>query len=170
MYLIFQNLPPGCNLTFRVTLRNLWTEGWLDTCLQVTYILTYLLTQLSPSWEAVNCAAPQEPLSILWNSKVQYRVHKSPPLVPILSHINPIHSTPSHPISLRSSLILSNHLRLGLPSGLFPSGFPPISYMHSYSPPFVLRAPPISFFLTWFLTLISQFDYVNMWIAICILI
>jgi hypothetical protein len=28
-------------------------------------------------------------------------------------------STPSHPISLRSILILSNHLRLGLPSGLF---------------------------------------------------
>jgi hypothetical protein len=26
---------------------------------------------------------------------------------------------------------------------------PPISYMHSYSPPFVLHAPPISFFLTW---------------------
>jgi hypothetical protein len=35
-----------------------------------------------------------------------------------------IQSTPSHPISVRSILILSTHLRLGLPSGLFPSGFP----------------------------------------------
>jgi hypothetical protein len=35
-----------------------------------------------------------------------------------------IQSTPSHPISLRSSLMLSSHLRLGLPSGLFPTGFP----------------------------------------------
>jgi hypothetical protein len=31
---------------------------------------------------------------------------------------------PSHLVSLRSILILSTYLRLGLPSGLFPSGFP----------------------------------------------
>jgi hypothetical protein len=31
---------------------------------------------------------------------------------------------PSHPTSQRSILILSTHLRLGLPSGLFPSGIP----------------------------------------------
>ena len=41
-----------------------------------------------------------------------------------LSWASSIQSQPSHPTSWRSILILSSHLRLGLPSGLFPSGFP----------------------------------------------
>jgi hypothetical protein len=61
--------------------------------------------------------------------EVHYRVHNSPPLVPILSQINPVHTTPSY------VLILSFHLRLGLPSGLFPSGFPiKILYAFLFSP------------------------------------
>jgi hypothetical protein len=43
---------------------------------------------------------------------------------------------------------LSTHLLLGRLSGLLPSGFPPISYMHSSSP-FVLHALPISSSLTY---------------------
>jgi len=41
-----------------------------------------------------------------------------------LSWTSPIQSTYPHPTSWRSILILSNHLRIGLPSGLFPYGFP----------------------------------------------
>ena len=41
-----------------------------------------------------------------------------------LSWASPIHSIYPHPTSWRSVLILSTHLILGLPSGLFPSGFP----------------------------------------------
>ena len=41
-----------------------------------------------------------------------------------LSWASPIQSIYSHPTSWRSILILSTHLRLGLPSVLLPSGFP----------------------------------------------
>ena len=63
-------------------------------------------------------ASPESP-RILWNPKVLYRSHKCPPPVPILCQF-----IPPHPTSWRSILILSSHLRLGLPSGLFLSGFP----------------------------------------------
>jgi hypothetical protein len=84
-------------------------------------VIFVLLTELSPSWEAANCAVTHELPSILRNTKVHRRVHKSPPLVPILSQIDPVHTIPAY---LRSILILSTHLRLRLPCGLFPSGFP----------------------------------------------
>jgi len=54
----------------------------------------------------------------LCNPKVHSRIHNSPPLVLSLSEMNPVHTFP--PISLRSVLILSYRLRLGLPSDLFP--------------------------------------------------
>ena len=41
-----------------------------------------------------------------------------------LSWASSIQSIPPHPTSWRSFLIISSHLCLGLPSGLFPSGFP----------------------------------------------
>jgi hypothetical protein len=59
-------------------------------------LLTYLLTELCPSSEAANYAATQELPSILWNPTVHYRVHRSPPLVPILSYIEQVHTTPSY--------------------------------------------------------------------------
>jgi hypothetical protein len=79
-------------------------------------LLTYSMEQ-SPSWEAKTSWATQEIPSILWNPKVHNRIHKSPPPVPILSQINPVHAP--HPTSRRSILILFSHLRLGLPSGYF---------------------------------------------------
>ena len=63
-----------------------------------------------------------------------------------LSWASPIQSIYPHTTSWRSILILSTHLRLGLPSGLFPSGFPTKTLYtpspHAYAP----HALPISFF------------------------
>ena len=58
----------------------------------------------------------------------------STPFAPILSQINPIHNIPS---LLRCILILIYQLRLGLPSGLFPSGFPTKILVHFIPPPYV---------------------------------
>ena len=51
-----------------------------------------------------------------------------------LSWASPIQSIYPHPTSWRSFLILSTHLFLGLPIGLFPSGFPTETlYTHIYT-------------------------------------
>jgi hypothetical protein len=63
-----------------------------------------------------------------------------------LSCASSIQSTPPHPTFWRSTLILSSHLHLGLPSGLFTLGFPTKTLYTPLPSPFALRAPPISFF------------------------
>ena len=63
-----------------------------------------------------------------------------------LSWASPIQSIYPHPTSRRSILILSTHLRLGLPSCLFPSVFP-TKTLYTPSPhPYAPHAQPISFF------------------------
>ena len=80
---------------------------------------TYLLTPWSRVLleKLTGSAASQEILCILWNPKVLHRTHKYPSPLPILSQIYPVPT----PTSWKSILILSSHLRLGLPSGLFPT-------------------------------------------------
>ena len=81
-------------------------------------LLTYSMGQ-NPPLQTNRFSAGQEIPRILWNPKVNYRIHKYPPPVPILSQLDPLHNHTSY--FLNTHLILSSQVRLGFPSGLFPS-------------------------------------------------
>ena len=69
----------------------------------------------------------------------QCRIHKGSPIISILSRINPI--TRIIPISSRSILILSSHLRVSLPKGLFPVGLP-VKILKALLPSSILATCP----------------------------
>ena len=94
------------------------------------YLLTYLLTQ----WCGV-----LEKLTGLQLVKILLAFHGTRRFITALTSVrhlslswaNPIQSTYPHPISWRYILILSTHLRLGLPSDSFPPVSPPRPYTHT---------------------------------------
>ena len=68
--------------------------------------------------------------------KVHYRIHKCLPPVPILCQIDSFHTPTSDFLKIPSS-----HLSLGLPSGLFPSGFPTKTVYTSLLAPIRAKCP-----------------------------
>jgi hypothetical protein len=63
------------------------------------------------SSEAASRSATQEIFNILWNRHVYNRVHKSPSLFPMLSQMNPVHSTPSYFSKIHFNIILKSRSR-----------------------------------------------------------
>jgi hypothetical protein len=109
------------------------------------YLLTYLLTrsmEQSLSWEDNRFSASQEIPRIVWNPKVHYRIHKCPPLVPILSQIDPVHAPVSHLLKIHHIIILPSTPGSSKRSLRNVSSPKPT---HLYSPLYALHAPPISF-------------------------
>jgi len=88
------------------------------------YLLTYLLTPCStPLLEKLTGSAASQEIPRIFRTRKFITVLTSARHLS-LSWANSIQSPQPPPTSGRSILILSPHLRLGLPNGLFPSGFP----------------------------------------------
>ena len=98
------------------------------------FLLTNLLTYLLTPW----CRVLLEKLTGSLLVKKFPAFHGTRRLITALTSVrhlslpwaSPIQSIYPHPTSWRSILILSTHLRLVLPSGLLPSGFPSMKGIH----------------------------------------
>ena len=119
-----------------------------------TYILTYLLTHSLTHPLYPWCRVLPEQLTGLQLVKKFPAFHGTRRFITALTSVchlslswaSPIQSTYPHPTSWRSIIILSTHLRLGLPSGLFPSGFPTNTLYTTSTLTYAPHAQPISFF------------------------
>ena len=109
----------------------------------LSLLFTHSMVQ-SPSWAANWFAASQE--IPLFHGTRRFITSLTSVRHLSLSWASPIQSIYPHPVSWRSVLILSTHLRLCLPSGLLPSGFPTKTLYNPSPHPYGPHVQPISFF------------------------
>ena len=102
-----------------------------------THLLNYSMEQ-SPSWEANLFLTSQEILRIIWNPKVNYNIHKCPPLVPNLYQIDPLHVPTSHFLQIYLNIIFPStpessscyrYLRFPHQNPVYTSSIPHTCYM-----------------------------------------
>ena len=105
-----------CNISKKVDIRLT-----IMSTIYLNYLLTYSLEQ-SPSWEVNRFSARQEIPRILWNPKVYQHIHKCPPPVPTLSHIDPVQTPTSHFLKIHLNIIIPS--RPGSPKWFLSLIFP----------------------------------------------
>jgi len=98
----------------------------------------------SPSGEANRLSASQEIPRILCNPRIHYRIHKCPPPVSILIHIDPVRAPISHFLKIYLNIILPS--TPGFSKRSLSLIFPHQNSVYTSRVPIVLHAPPNSFF------------------------
>ena len=99
--------------TGEVMVKNEWHNSSTPSytfmaCTRTTlpYLLSYLLHVASPSWEVNQSSTSQEIPRILWKLKVHYRIQKCLPTVPILSQLDPVHTSTYQFLKIHLNIIL----------------------------------------------------------------
>ena len=113
---------------FKISIHFVTHDPFLGKCCLFVHIYIYIYIYLLTPW----CRVLLEKLTDLQLVKKFPEFHGTRRFITALTSVrhlsqswaSPIQSIYPHPTSWRSILILSTPLRLGLPSDLFPSGFP----------------------------------------------
>jgi len=98
----------------------------------------------SHSLEAIRFSASQGIPRILWNPKIQCRIHRFPPFVPILSQIDPVHVPTFHFLKIHLNIILPS--KSGSPTWSFSFRFPHQNHVYTSHLPIRANTPPTLFF------------------------
>jgi len=106
----------------------------IRTFIKISFL--YLFHKAESFLRTIWFSTSQKILRILWNPKVYYRIHKSPPPVPIVNLINPVHTLIYNYLNIHFNIILPS--RSGPSKCSLPLRFP---HQNLSSPPCYMPRP-----------------------------